>query len=221
MEDTLSKHEDLRMPGAPKSRDSRKKLRRWTFTAEMKLDSGQIQQFKLPGVVYGNSAEAQDTAAKLLEQFKSAPDSPQDVQVHPQGHETVSSETVSQLKGMNDYANLFNKALFIMAERYRLASSTDKEIVTLVTEAVEEARTVLFPRLAAAQAKVAALDEAKEAAYEAAAEEMFPDPPTPPATEVRPRMKLGIDAVNEILNSPPASSPVTYPELDELAKAAA
>ena len=214
----MSKHEDLRIQGAPKSRDSRKKLRRWTFTAEMKLDSGQVQQFKLPGVVYGNSAEAQDTAAKLLKQFKSAPDSPQDVTVHPQGHETVSSETVSQLKGMNDYANLFNKALFIMAERYRLASSTDKEIVTLVTEAVEEARVVLFPRLAAAKAKMEALDAGTEAAYEAAAEELFPDPPAPPAEE-RPRMKLGIDAVNEVLNNPP--EPVTHPELDELAATAA
>jgi hypothetical protein len=204
------------MPFAPKSRDSRKKLRRWTFTAEMKLDSGQTQQFKLPGVVYGNSAEAQATAAKLLEQFKSAPDSPQDVQVHPQGHETVSSETVAQLKGMNDYANLFNKALFIMAERYRLASSTEKEIVTLVTEAVEEARIVLFPRLAAAQAKVAALDDGIHEVHESAAEVLVP---APPATEERPRMKLGIDAVNEVLNSPP--EPVSYPELDQLAATAA
>ena len=212
----MSKQEDLRMPFAPKSRDSRKKLRRWTFTAEMKLDSGQTQQFKLPGVVYGNSAEAQATAAKLLEQFKSAPDSPQDVQVHPQGHETVSSETVSQLKGMNDYANLFNKALFIMAERYRLASSTEKEIVTLVTEAVEEARIVLFPRLAAAQAKVAALDDGIHEVHESAAEVLVP---APPATEERPRMKLGIDAVNEVLNSPP--EPVSYPELDQLAATAA
>jgi hypothetical protein len=212
----LSKQEDLRMPFAPKSRDSRKKLRRWTFTAEMKLDSGQTQQFKLPGVVYGNSAEAQATAAKLLEQFKSAPDSPQDVQVHPQGHETVSSETVAQLKGMNDYANLFNKALFIMAERYRLASSTEKEIVTLVTEAVEEARIVLFPRLAAAQAKVAALDDGIHEVHESAAEVLVP---APPATEERPRMKLGIDAVNEVLNSPP--EPVSYPELDQLAATAA
>ncbi len=212
----MSKQEDLRMPFAPKSRDSRKKLRRWTFTAEMKLDSGQTQQFKLPGVVYGNSAEAQATAAKLLEQFKSAPDSPQDVQVHPQGHETVSSETVAQLKGMNDYANLFNKALFIMAERYRLASSTEKEIVTLVTEAVEEARIVLFPRLAAAQAKVAALDDGIHEVHESAAEVLVP---APPATEERPRMKLGIDAVNEVLNSPP--EPVSYPELDQLAATAA
>ena len=212
----MSKQEDLRMPFAPKSRDSRKKLRRWTFTAEMKLDSGQTQQFKLPGVVYGNSAEAQATAAKLLEQFKSAPDSPQDVQVHPQGHETVSSETVAQLKGMNDYANLFNKALFIMAERYRLASSTEKEIVTLVTEAVEEARIVLFPRLAAAQAKVAALDDGIQEVHESAAEVLVP---APPATEERPRMKLGIDAVNEVLNSPP--EPVSYPELDQLAATAA
>jgi hypothetical protein len=204
------------MPFAPKSRDSRKKLRRWTFTAEMKLDSGQTQQFKLPGVVYGNSAEAQATVAKLLEQFKSAPDSPQDVQVHPQGHETVSSETVAQLKGMNDYANLFNKALFIMAERYRLASSTEKEIVTLVTEAVEEARIVLFPRLAAAQAKVAALDDGIHEVHESAAEVLVP---APPATEERPRMKLGIDAVNEVLNSPP--EPVSYPELDQLAATAA
>ena len=212
----MSKQEDLRMPFAPKSRDSRKKLRRWTFTAEMKLDSGQTQQFKLPGVVYGNSAEAQATVAKLLEQFKSAPDSPQDVQVHPQGHETVSSETVAQLKGMNDYANLFNKALFIMAERYRLASSTEKEIVTLVTEAVEEARIVLFPRLAAAQAKVAALDDGIQEVHESAAEVLVP---APPATEERPRMKLGIDAVNEVLNSPP--EPVSYPELDQLAATAA
>ena len=212
----MSKQEDLRMPFAPKSRDSRKKLRRWTFTAEMKLDSGQTQQFKLPGVVYGNSAEAQATVAKLLEQFKSAPDSPQDVQVHPQGHETVSSETVAQLKGMNDYANLFNKALFIMAERYRLASSTEKEIVTLVTEAVEEARIVLFPRLAAAQAKVAALDDGIHEVHESAAEVLVP---APPATEERPRMKLGIDAVNEVLNSPP--EPVSYPELDQLAATAA
>jgi hypothetical protein len=109
---------------------------------------------------------------------------------------------VSQLKGMNDYANLFNKALFIMAERYRLASSTDKEIVTLVTEAVEEARAVLFPRLAAAQAKVEALDAeaeaGKEAAYAAAAEELFPDPPVE-----KPRMKLGIEALNEIMAAPP------------------
>jgi hypothetical protein len=92
---------------------------------------------------------------------------------------------------MNDQANLFNKTAFILAEKYRLASTTDKEIVQIVTEAVEEARQFLFPRLREAQAKVAALETA--AAVPAA---------TPATEEPKPKRKLGIDAVREILDGP-------------------
>jgi len=187
----LSKDKSRKAEGMPRSKAARQKLRRWTFAATIKLENGQVQGFNLPGVVYGNSAEAKQTAEALLKQFKSDPKAPQDAEVTPQGHETVSQATVRQLQGMNDQANLFNKTAFILAEKYRLASTTDKEIVQIVTEAVEEARQFLFPRLREAQAKVAALETA--AAVPAA---------TPATEEPKPKRKLGIDAVREILDGP-------------------
>ena len=180
------KNKSQKALGMPKTKASRQKMRRWTFAAEMKLEDGQKFSSKLPGMIYGNSQEAHQTAAGLLRQFLSDPTAPQDATVVPIAHETVSPDTVRQFRGMNDQVNLFTKAAFILAEKYRLASTTDKEIIQLVNEAVEEAREHLYPRLREAQAKVAALDAPAVEAIEAE----------------RPKRKLGIDAVREILDAP-------------------
>lgn len=184
----MSKHNDEKQEGLPRSKSSRQKLRRWSFITRMKMEGGDVQTHQLPGLSYGNSAQAQQTADDLLEQFKKHEGAPQDVTLIPVGHETISETTMRQLNGLQSQVNLITKAAFILAEKLRLASSTDKSLEDLVGEASNQARAHLFPRWAEAQAKVADLDIEPVTSIEA-------DAP-------KPKRKLGIDAVNAILNSP-------------------
>lgn len=170
-----------KMSGAPRSKEARQKLRRWTFAAQMKMENGEIRGFNMPGLTYGNSHEAQLTAADLLAKFKSGESAPENVEIVPIGHETVSMATKRQLEGLNDQSNLATKAAFVLAEKYRLSTSSDKTVVEIVTSAFDEARDHLFPRLKEAKAKIEAMEVEVD----------------------KPKRKLGIDAVNEILASPP------------------
>lgn len=176
----MSKNKN-KIQGAPRSKESRQKLRRWTFAAQMKMESGHVQGFNMPGLTYGNSHEAQATAKELLDKFKSGEGAPENVEIIPIAHETVSMATKRQLQGLNDQSNLATKAAFVLAEKYRLSASSDKTVVELVTEAFEEARAHLFPRLKEAQATIDELEVEIE----------------------KPKRKLGIDALNEILTAPP------------------
>lgn len=192
------KQKNVQMSQSPKSKAARQKLRRWTFVAEMALENGQKAGFNLPGLIYGNSHEAQLTAADLLKKFTDDPNAPQDVVVVPVGHETVSHQTKHQLQGLNDQSNLMTKTAFILAERVRLLLGSDKSVVELMDEAVKEAREHLFPRLKEAQLKMAAIDAPLEPAVESQQAEL---PQAQPEVE-KPKRKLGIDAVNELLASP-------------------
>jgi hypothetical protein len=186
----VSKHNDQKQEGLPRSKSSRQKLRRWSFITRMKMETGDVQTHQLPGLSYGNSAQAQQTADDLLAQFKQHEGAPQDVTLIPVGHETISETTMRQLNGLQAQVNLITKAAFILAEKFRLASTTDKSIEDLVGEASNQARAHLFPRWAEAQAKINDLDVEAVTSVEA-------DVVAPKA-----KRKLGIDAVNAILNNP-------------------
>lgn len=178
--------------GLPKSKGSRQKLRRWTFAAQIQFENGQTHGSKMPGVVFGNSAEAQAVAKELQLNYTKDPESPQNLEIVPIGHETVSLHTKRQLEGLNDNANLAFKAAYILAERLKIAVGLEQTEHQIVQESVEQARKHLFPRLREAQEKVAALEA--EAAAESKAIE-----------DAKPKRKIGIDALNEILDNPPES----------------
>ena len=177
--------------GLPRSKESRQKIRRWSFSGELPLENGGKTGFDLPGMSVGTAADAQATADRLLEQFKSSPEAPAGVKIIPIGHETVSPEIQRQLQGLNDQQNLFNKATFILAENYRLATGSEKDLLTIVTEATEEARKALFPKLEQAIEKVAAITQ------------QIADQESAAAAAPAPKRKLGIEALNEILEAPP------------------
>jgi hypothetical protein len=172
----------------PKSKESRQKLRRWSYMAEMNV-AGVKQNFKMPGITYGNSSEAALVGVKLLEQFNLDPSMTAEARVVPIAHETISLTTKTQFTGMQDQVNLVTKASLILAERLRIALGLDQEITQIVYEAQEQAREYLYPRL-----REAKLTMQKVIAEQAAADRA--------AEDARPRRKLGIDAVNEMLNTP-------------------
>ena len=178
----------------PKSREARQKLRRWTFIVEMKLESGEQQNYAMPGLVYGDSREAHETAAALLQQFKEGgPDTPDGVRIVPVGHETVSPETRRQLLGLQDQAKLATSACFVLAEKYRKAGHMLDEAVDLVKAAHDEARDVLFPRLKQAEEKVEAIENTD-----------FSLPVAPSAPEEpKVKRKIGREAYDEIMAAKP------------------
>jgi hypothetical protein len=174
------------------SRDSRRKLRRWGFSAVFNKTEGGSVGKNMPGVVYGDYTEAQSVAARLVAIFKEK--NPEvDVEVRPIPYETVSIETKRQFEGLNDQASLVTKAAFILADKYRLSVGIiDKDVAQIVNEAVEEARESLFPRLQQAQEKMRALKESVNSKAPATEE------PVPAEPEVKDR-KRGIEAVREAL----------------------
>lgn len=181
--------------GMPKSKGSRQKLRRWTFAAQIKLESGQVVGSKMPGVVYGNSAEANAVAKELQAKYGQTEGASQGMEVVPISHETVSLDTKRQLEGLNDNANLAFKSAYILAERLKIAMGLEETEHQIVTGAVEQARKHLFPRLDKANEKVAEL-EAQTAVQEIDnGGDGFNESP-------KPKRKIGIDAVNEILAAP-------------------
>ncbi len=176
-----------------KSKDSRRKLRRWGFAATFNKSSNSVGK-NMPGVVYGDYSEAVAVADRLKATFIGE-NKDLEVEITPVPFETVSLETKLQFEGLNDQAGLIAKAVFILAEKYRLSLGVvDKSVQVIVNEAIDEARKYLFPRYEQAQAKVAAIEEGI-ASQVATAEVVVPAEPVP---EVKER-KRGIEAVREAL----------------------
>jgi hypothetical protein len=175
-----------------KSKDSRRKLRRWGFVATITRPGGNAAGQNMPGVMYGDHVEAKAVAERLKDAFTAKnPDAQTTVTVEPVPYETVSIETKRQFEGLNDQASLIAKAAFILAEKYRLSVGViDKDVAQIVNEAIEEARQFLFPRLEQAKAKATALSD------ELSQGEVVTD------KELEPKMKnrkRGIEAVREAL----------------------
>lgn len=168
-----------------KSKDSRRKLRRWGFVATI-IREGNAVGHNMPGVMYGDFVEAKAVAERLKGTFTEK-NPTLEVKIEPVPYETVSIETKRQFEGLNDQASLIAKAAFILGEKYRLSVGViDKDVSQIVNEAIEEARQFLFPRLEQAKAKAAAIEG------ELAEAEVVPEP------EVKDR-KRGIEAVREAL----------------------
>lgn len=175
-----------------KSKDSRRKLRRWGFAATITRPDGNAVGQNMPGVVYGDHSEAVAVAERLKKAFSEK--SPEvTVKIQPIPYETVSIETKRQFEGLNDQASLIAKAAFILAEKYRLSVGViDRDVAQFVNEAIEEARKSLFTRLERATEKAAALEGGLTAGG------VVEDPEDPE----KKNRKRGIEAVNEALNQP-------------------
>jgi hypothetical protein len=154
-----------------KSKGSKQKLRRWSFIAHLKLEAAGERAFKMPGFVFGNSAEARNTADELKKKFLDGEDKFDAVEIECVAHETVSIDTQRQLLGLNDQVNLMTKTSFVLAERLRLGLGESKDVAELVGDAVEQARKHLFPRLEKAKEKMAALEASVNASPDAAVTE--------------------------------------------------
>jgi type IV secretory pathway TrbL component len=178
----------------PKSKESRQKLRRWTFAVEMKLEGGQTHAYKVPGVVFGNAAEAKAVAAELTKNYAKEDMAPAGLEIIPVSHETVSADTKRQLEGLNENSNLAFKAAYILAHRVKIAAGLEQTEHDLVQDAVELARKQLNKRLAEAPEELVAEADAAVPTQANTAEVSTETP--------KPKRKIGIDALNEILNGP-------------------
>ena len=175
-----------------KSKDARRALRRWGFSATITHPGGEATGQNMPGVVYGNHVEALSVADRMKEIFlKQNPEVT--VLIEPIPYETVSIETKRQFEGLNDYGSLIAKAAFILADKYKMSIGIiDKDVAQIVNEAVEEARQFLFPRNEQAKAKMQALEDGL------GEDTHMVDEPIPVEPEHKDR-KRGIEAVREAL----------------------
>lgn len=95
----------------PKSKESKRKVRRWTFDVLVKQDDD-VRTFQPNAVTIGSSRNAQDAAANIQADLQSS-DRFKDarVTVKPVGHEVVSSAIVNQLNGLQDEGRLLGRAI--------------------------------------------------------------------------------------------------------------
>lgn len=97
-----------------KTRDSRTKVRRWTFEAQVKTaDMDIVQTLKLDSMFYGNSKDMQEHALSQQHALRSANKAFEDAEIKivaiPQ--ETVSAETIAQINHGQSMFIYLDKAL--------------------------------------------------------------------------------------------------------------
>lgn len=108
-----------------KSKESRQKVRRWTFVALVKQD-GMTMPLSTAKVSFGSYKEALEDAAEIAADLKTLEHlKEKDFIVVPKPHETVSVETTGQLNGIRKMASLLDLALELCFSDLKLSSSSD------------------------------------------------------------------------------------------------
>lgn len=95
----------------PKSKDSKRKLRRWQYEVRATRDD-RSQVFQAPAVTIGTSQDARTTARQIREDLARAPQfEGATLAVTPIGHETVSRTILTQLTGLQDENRLLTRVI--------------------------------------------------------------------------------------------------------------
>lgn len=109
-----------------KSKESRRKIRRWTYVADVQMvlpkknDDGTtgevrlpIQRINLESVTYCDAKEAREEVKHQTESLRKVNPffAKADIHVMAKPHETISMETYKQLNGYRDMAMILDKAL--------------------------------------------------------------------------------------------------------------
>lgn len=95
----------------PKSKESKKKMRRWQYLVHVTKD-GKKGTFQPPAITIGSSHDAQKAAASIQKDMETLPQfEGATVKVEPVGFETVSQTTLNQINGLSDEVKLITIAL--------------------------------------------------------------------------------------------------------------
>jgi hypothetical protein len=124
------------------SKDARKALRRWGFKTLVSYPDGNVGEKKLPGAFFGNYEEAQNVVKDLTSKFMDQNKDAKSIVVKPIAFETVSLETRQQLYALNNQATIVMQALYVMAEEFRVATKSDKNVDDLVHIAIQTAEDI-------------------------------------------------------------------------------
>lgn len=135
-----------------KSQESRAKLRRWSFEAEMELqlpnNAPMISRvMRLDAVSYSNAKEAREDCKRHEAQLRAtnALFATAKISVRAVPHETISNTTMRQLSGYRDMAMILDKALSIAieeAEQVVLGKSVGSQFASKEAEVNEKGESV-------------------------------------------------------------------------------
>lgn len=135
-----------------KSKESRAKLRRWSFEADMELqvlsNAPVISRVvKLEVVSYSNAREAREDCKRREQNLRATNPvfAKAKITVRAIPHETISNLTMRQLSGYRDMAMILDKALSLAieeAEQVVLGKSVGSQFVTKAAEVDEKGQDV-------------------------------------------------------------------------------
>ena len=87
--------------GNPKSKEAKKKIRRWSFLVKFEHEDGRKNEIEDTRLTYGNQQDANNVAVEIRDEY-SSDERAKDwfIKVEPVAHETIAYETFKQLRGL-------------------------------------------------------------------------------------------------------------------------